>query len=362
MDMAAKNTRIATPLLEVDRAAGATIGEWFGCELPSDFGDWLAEYRFARESVALLDKNYRAYLSLAGPDRVRFLNAILTNNIKDLKPGQGVVSLFLNPQGRIQAEIETYAEEQRLLCVSFAEICERLVRALDHYIIMDDVTLTDETARYGTLALEGPRAAEIVKQVAQIDLNTLTELEWRESTVESISCRIVRRSPSGSPGAEFFCDASRLAELWNFLRNATKSAGGGPAGYTALTSLRLESGIPWFGYDFGERQIPHEAGLENSHISFTKGCYTGQEIVERVRSRGQVNRVRRLFKLSATETPKPDEPILFENREIGAITRAAYSPALEATIAIGYIRREHGEPGTHVMVLGSTATLIPPRP
>src|SRR5258708_13750275 len=134
MDMAAKNTRIATPLLEVHRAAGATIGEWFGCELPSDFGDWPAEYRFARESVALLDKNYRAYLALSGPDRVRFLNAILTNNIKDLKAGQGIVSLFLNPQGRIQAEIETYAEEQRLLCASFAEFPHNPIPPLDHYI------------------------------------------------------------------------------------------------------------------------------------------------------------------------------------------------------------------------------------
>ena len=195
MDTAAKSATLPTPLLELHRAAGATIGEWFGCQLPSDFGDWLTEYRYARETVALLDKNYRTYLALSGPDRVRFLNAILTNNIKDLKAGQGIVSLFLNPQGRIQAEIETYAEEQRLLCVSFAEIREKLIPALDHYIIMDDVTLTDETARYGTLALEGPCAEETVKQLAKVDLTTLAELEWRESSVGAIPCRIVRRSP-----------------------------------------------------------------------------------------------------------------------------------------------------------------------
>src|SRR5882724_3815101 len=100
MDTTAQKATLPTPLLEVHRAAGATVGEWFGCALPSDFGDWLAEYRFARETVALLDKNYRAYLAFGGPDRVRFLNAILTNNIKDLKAGQGIVSLFLNPQGR----------------------------------------------------------------------------------------------------------------------------------------------------------------------------------------------------------------------------------------------------------------------
>lgn len=361
MDTAARSTTLPTPLLELHRAAGATIGEWFGCELPSDFGDWLNEYRYVRETVALLDKNYRTYLALSGPDRVRFLNAILTNNIKDLKAGQGVVSLFLNPQGRIQAEIETYAEEQRLLCVSFAEIRDKLVPALDHYIIMDDVALTDETARYGTLALEGPRATETVKQLTNVDLNTLAELEWRESSVAAIPCRVVRRSSSGHPSAEFVCEQTHLQQLWESLRDAANSAGGGPVGYTALNSLRLESGIPWFGYDFGDKQIPHEAGLEKSHISYTKGCYTGQEIVERVRSRGQVNRVRALFKLEAKELPPADAPILFEGKEVGQVTRSAYSPASQSNIAMGYLRREQTSPGTAVEIGGAAATVVSPR-
>lgn len=360
MDTTAKSTTLPTPLLELHRAAGATIGEWFGCELPSDFGDWLTEYRYARETVALLDKGYRTYLALNGPDRVRFLNAILTNNIKDLKAGQGIVSLFLNPQGRIQAEIETYAEEERLLCVSFAEIREKLIPALDHFIIMDDVTLTDETARHGTLALEGPRAAETVKRLANVDLTTLVELEWRESSVGAIPCRIVRRSPSGHPGAELDCEQTHLRQLWKLLRDAANSAGGGPVGYTALNSLCLESGIPWFGYDFGEKQIPHEAGLEKSHISYTKGCYTGQEIVERVRSRGQVNRVRVLLKLEAKELPPADAPILFEGKAIGFITRASHSPAFQSNIGMGYVRREQSSPGAPIEIGGAAATVVSP--
>ena len=206
MDAAVGQIALPTPLLETHRAAGAKLGEWFGCALPSDFGDWRAEYRFARESVALLDKNYRAYLSFAGPDRVRYLNAILTNDIKALKTGEGAVSLFLNPQGRIQAEIETYAEAERLFCVSFAVIREKLIPALDHYIIMDDVTLTDETARYGTLALEGPRAATIAKKLANIDIEILPELGGREFKIGSIPCRVVKRSLGGVPSAEFVCE------------------------------------------------------------------------------------------------------------------------------------------------------------
>ena len=360
MNAATKQEPIETPLLQVHRAAGGNIGEWFGCALPSDFGDWRTEYRFARETVALLDKNYRAYFGFAGPDRVRYLNAILTNNIKDLQPGEGITSLFLNPQGRIQAEIETYAEAEKLFCVSFAMIREKLISALDHYIIMDDVALADESANFGTVELEGPRAAELVRKIAGLDLNSLNELSWIDGTIGGIPTWIVKRSFAGNPNAEFLCAQKLVPELWNLLHEVATSSGGGPVGYTALNVLRLEAGVPWFGYDFGERQIPHEAGLEHSHISYTKGCYTGQEIVERVRSRGQVNRVRALLQLPANELPASETPILFEGKEIGYITRAAYSPSFQSNLAMGYVRREQSAPGNTVRIGESVATVVAP--
>ncbi len=352
---------LATPLAEAHRTAGAHLGEWFGCALPSDFGDWRAEYEFAKTTVALIDKNYRCYVGFAGPDRVRYLNAILTNNIKDLKIGEGIVSLLLNPQGKIQAELETYAEADKLFCVSFAMIHEKLIEALDRYIIMDDVTLADESALHATLALEGPVATNLVKKIAGVELDALPELGWKDTSVGAIPCRIVRRSPSGAPSAEFVCSRAQVAALWEELRKAVSAHGGGPIGYTALNALRLEAGVPWFGYDFGENQIPHEAGLENSHISYTKGCYTGQEIVERVRSRGHVNRARALFQLDAIELPEPGTQILFDGKEAGYVTRAAYSPSCESNIAMGYLRREHSAPGTTLQMAGTQITVILPR-
>jgi len=136
---------IETPLAELHRAAGARMGMWFGAAQPDDFGDAREEQRFANESVALIDKTHRAYLTLTGPDRVRYLNAILTNDIKNLAVGHSTMSLLLNPQGRILAEIDTHALPDRLFCISYAMIREKLVGWLDKYIIMDDVTLTDET-------------------------------------------------------------------------------------------------------------------------------------------------------------------------------------------------------------------------
>lgn len=346
------------------------MGTWFGCKLPdnfsgaahrSDFGDdWIAEYRAARESVALIDKNYRAYLRFSGPDRVRYLNAILTNNVKDLAEGHGVVSLFLNPQGRIQAEIETYATGESLWCVTFAMTRDSLVPALDKYIIMDDVTLTDETDLYGTLALEGPRAAELVKKLASVELAELDELEFREAEVGGLSVGVTKRSPGGVAGAEFLALRDELPKLWKLLSEEVSKVGGRPMGYQALSALRLEQGIPWFGYDFGEKQIPHEAGLQDSHISYTKGCYTGQEIVERVRSRGQVNRVRVLLKFPGTEIPASGTSLLADGKEIGHVTRAAYSPALEAPIGMGYVRRENSVVGSEIALVSGKATVIAP--
>src|SRR5438045_7875381 len=122
-----------TPLASVHGKAGAKLGVWCGCVLPDDFGDWQKEYLFARKSVALIDKNYRAYFAFTGPDRVRYLNAILTNNIKDLALSHGIISLLLNAQGHILAELEVYAHPERLFCISFALIRERLSVVTEKY-------------------------------------------------------------------------------------------------------------------------------------------------------------------------------------------------------------------------------------
>jgi folate-binding protein YgfZ len=336
---------IDTPLAALHERTGAQMGAWFGCALPDNFGDWQREYWFARKSAALIDKNYRCHLSFTGPDRVRYLNAILTNNIKDLPPLHGNVSLLLNPQGRILAEIETYALAESLLCVSYAMIQEGLIDTLDKYIIMDDVTLTDETQRFGTLALEGPSAASVVNELTGVDLNSLAELSRHEARVGAIPCTLIRRSSGKCAGAEFLVERGHLQTLWQALEEKTKTKGGGPIGYTALSALRLEQGVPWFGYDFGEKQIPHEAALEMSHISYTKGCYTGQEIVERVRSRGQVNRRRVGLRFASESVPASSEILTSDGKEAGYVTRAAYSPALASAIGMGYVRKENNELG-----------------
>jgi folate-binding protein YgfZ len=357
MEIGETSAAIETPLAALHESAGATMRTWFGCALPDHWIDPREEQEFARKSVALTDKNCLAYLSFTGPDRVRYLNAILTNNIKDLQVGHGNSSLLLNPQGHILAEVETYALPESLFCLSYLMIRERLIEVIEKYIIMDDVTLTDESQRYGALALEGPKAAEVVQELAGIDLLALSELGRIETTFAAIPCWLKRRSPGGVAGCEFLVERAKLTNLWQLLSEGVRKHGGGPMGYAAMSARRLAQGVPWFGYDFGEKQIPHEAGLETSHISYTKGCYTGQEIVERVRSRGQVNRRRVDLIFDGGDVPAAGETLTVDGKEVGSVTRAAVPSFLSDAIGMGYVRKDHNAIGSQLSWSGGTAVV-----
>jgi folate-binding protein YgfZ len=345
------------------------MGGWFGCELPSDFGDVREEQRFANESVALIDENYRAYFAFSGPDRVRYLNAILTNDIKNLALGHSNPSLLLNPQGRILAELETYALPDRLFCVSHLMIGKQLAEWFEKYIIMDDVTLADESENFATLALEGPNTGEAVRELSATDFAAMPDGWSLDVAVRNpvsgrsaIPCRLSRRTalaPARAGRAEFIAARKDLPTLWNILLDAAKQLGGGAMGYSALSAQRLVQGVPWFGYDFGDKQIPHEAGLQNSHISYTKGCYTGQEIVERVRSRGQVNRQRVGLRLAndASDVPVANAPLSLNGAEVGYVTRAARSFFPTAVLGMGYVRKEGAALGTVLECVGEKASV-----
>ncbi len=336
------------PLREQHQRAGATLDTYFDCLLPEHFSDLAAEYHWAKESVVLLDTNYHAFIYFEGPDRVRYLNAVLTNSVKDLVAGQGNVSLLLNPQGHILAEVEIYALEEGLLAVSHAAVRERTAATLDKFIIMDDVAMDDATDRTGSMALAGPQAAAVLRQLCGLEFESIAPGSHSETLIAKVPCRALRKAFFGGTGVELIALREHLAGLWSALLTAVRAFGGGPIGYAMLNSLRLESGIPWFGYDFDDKYIPHEAALESSHISHTKGCYVGQEIVERVRSRGHVNRRRVGLQFSGPGAPAGGTKLLAGGKEVGHVTSSAYSPALGRPIGMGYVRREQNALGSRL--------------
>jgi aminomethyltransferase len=167
-------------------------------------------------------------------------------------------------------------------------------------------------------------------------------------TINTHHCRLMRRSHFGSTGFELVSPRAGLAALWQGLSDAAHSCGGGPVGFAALETLRIQAGVKYFGPDFDDTVIPQEAGLETTHISFSKGCYTGQEIVERVRSRGHVNRRLVGLEFETRTPPLHGTKLVVDAKDVGQVTSAAFSPALARVIGLGYVRREHNAVGSLV--------------
>jgi tRNA-modifying protein YgfZ len=306
-----------TPLAREHRVMGASLEDFSGSILPSAFSDFENEYRAAREAVALFDTNWHSIFTITGRDRVRYLHAITSNDIKALGEGQGTRALLLNPQGHILAELEVYALKDKLLVLSHASVREKTLATLKKYIIGSQVQIDDSTDQLGSLAVEGPHAASIIAEATGLALTGFTEFAIVELEVDAVPCRLIRRSHYGGKGAELVAPREHLGLLWNHLRTSLHAEHGLPIGMKVLNALRLEAGIPWFPADFNDSLIPHEAVLEITHVSFSKGCYTGQEIVERVRSRGHVNRKRVNLKFSTAEAPCTGTKLRAGGAEIG---------------------------------------------
>jgi tRNA-modifying protein YgfZ len=350
-----------TPLAAEHRAAGARLAEYNGCVLPEMFSDFESEYRAAKETVALLDTNWHAVMTLSGRDRVRYLHAVTSNDIKSLGENFGTRALLLNPQGHILAELEVYALQEKLLVLSHASVRERTFATLKKYILGSQVQLEDITDQTGSLAVEGPRAASVIAQATGLSLDGFSELSLAEVAVDGVPCHLIRRSHFGGEGAELIAPREHIGLLWKTLHASVQALDGKSVGMQTLNALRLEAGIPWFPTDFNDGMIPHEAGVENSHISYSKGCYTGQEIVERVRSRGHVNKRRVQLKFSIAAPPPPGTKLCASGPngvEVGYVTSAAFSPAARGAIGMGYLRREHNSPGSIVDFDGGTAEVV----
>jgi folate-binding protein YgfZ len=348
---------IETPLIAEHRAAGAKLAEFSSVVLPEAFSNFEQEYRVAREAAAIFDTNWNAVITLTGRDRVQYLHNISSNDIKSLAEGRGTLALLLSPQGRILAELEIYALPEKLLVLSHISHRENTVAILRKYVIGSQVQIQDLSDQMGSFAVEGPKALEILAPACGVQIRDMTEMSVKEITVDSASAYLLRRSHIGSVGAEVLAPRDALTVLWRKFVTATKSAGGEPIGMAALDALRLDAAIPWFPVDFNDAMIPHEAALENTHISFNKGCYTGQEIVERVRSRGHVNRKRVSLKFSTPTPPAAGTKLRAGDAEIGFVSSAAFSPQAGTAIGMGYVRREQFAPGNVVEFDGGTATV-----
>ena len=293
-------------------------------------------YRALHESAAWIDISDRGRIKVTGEDRTHFIHAMSTNDIEKLSPGEGIQTLFLNGQGHIQADVRVFVAGDHVLLDCDARRRETLPLHLEKFIVMDDVALEDMGASLAAIAVEGPRAEQVAKQLTEVTLPPPGEL----THVRSGRARIARSSITGAAGLWFVVPAEERDEWIRRL----ESAGALAADEEARQTVRVENGIPLEGVDYPDKTIPQQADRLEA-VSFTKGCYLGQEIVERVRSRGNLRRRLERVEVDSNEPPPADSPVFLGEKEVGRLTSPAFSPTMGRVLAFALLRSEaaHGE-------------------
>jgi len=314
-------------------------------------GMLLEGYRALRESAAWLDLSGRGKIVVRGEDRTRLLHAMTTNDVQELEPGRGCYAFFLDAQGHILGDVNLFCLPDHFLLDTEPETAGRLYAHLDKYIIADDVTLENAGSELATLAVEGPKAGDVLTALgASAPEAPYGHLPWGARTV-------ARVNSTGAPGFFVFV---RVEEKEELVRNL-QSAGADFADSEAARVVRLEHGKPRYGDDFTENQLPQETQLLHG-VHFNKGCYLGQEIVERVRSRGHVNRLLVRIEIDGDEPLAASTKLTAEGKDVGFVTSSAWSPALKKVVALAHLRAEHSGPGATVTAGERTVRVLPSQP
>ncbi len=351
-------------LHEFHAARHARFTEVRGQEVVEDYGDWLAEHAALRQSCAVLDLSFRSRLVLTGADRVRLLNGQVTNNVKDLPAGDGCYAALVTNKGRMQSDLNIHILPEEILLDFEPGLAAAIAERFDKYIIADDVQVIDAAPHYGLLSVQGPQAWAAIERTG---LNftrpgkVFQSRGLKHETLGEIYC--INQPRTGTDGFDLFAPVNSLEPLAELLFTAAAALGGRLAGWRALETARVESGIPRFGAEMDETNLPPEAGLDARAISYTKGCYIGQEIIARIRTYGQVAKALRGLRFAdgAGGLPQRGDKLFFGDKEVGSVSSALCSPALGGNIGLGYVRRERNEIGAKLKVRtagGETGAVI----
>jgi folate-binding protein YgfZ len=344
----------ARPLPEADYRGATTAAR---------FNDPQAEFSALLNGCGIYDLGFRAWISLSGGDRVRWLNGMVTNNIRDLAAGHGVYAFLLNPQGRILGDMVVYNQGGALAVETDRGQMEKIVATFDHYIIMDDVEVSDVGEKQTALGVAGPKSRAVLN-AAGIEVPELQPLQTITPQCNCdcgcVECTVVRGEDARPESYEIWLAPKDVYKTWQ----ALLAAGATAVGSEALEMQRIGAGVPLYGVDIRERDLPQETEQMRA-LNFNKGCYVGQEIVERIRSRGNVHRKFTGFLVEGVATIVAGAKVISgkageDEKEVGEITSVAVldAPSDAKTIALGYIRREVGIPGREVTIGASKAIVV----
>jgi folate-binding protein YgfZ len=354
----------AISLLEAERAAGAVIRPYGGVELPEKFADPMQEVERVRAAAGLFDLSFRSRLRFTGADRVDFLHNLLSNDVRSLRAGGGCYATILTRESRVVADANVFCGPEAIFLDVDARRKDRARAHLEQFLVADDVEIEDLAAAEATIGVHGPRAADVIRALLGPDAAPEPEFAHRTARLDGAPIRVARVHHTGDSGFDLWLPRGAAAAAWRALREAGAPSGLVPAGMLALDVLRVEAGIPWVGVDVDESHLVLEAGLERG-IHFRKGCYLGQEVVERQSARGHVNRKLVGLRLDEPVVPPAGARIRRDDKEVGEVTSAVFSPRAGTAIALGWVRRESMEPGTRLAIaqgsryLGAEVVALP---
>jgi folate-binding protein YgfZ len=340
------------PLHAAHERLGARFGEADGHLVPLDYGSPAAEHEAVRERAAVIDRSHRGSIEATGRDRATFFHAILSGDVKALATGQGCEAAFLDVHGKITALLVVHCLADRLVLEMDHALVAPTLAAVDRYLISERVALEETSTRAALLTVAGPAARKVVEAAAGAPLPDLAL--WQHVTLgwPDVAVRAVRTSESGEEGYDLWVPVDGAERVWE----RVLGAGARPAGREAWNVLRVEAGVVWHGVDVDATTLILEAPLDRAY-SLGKGCYLGQEVVARITYRGHVNRKIVGFRFPDARVPRAGARIRVDGHEVGRITSPVVSPSLGCGIALGFLRREHWEPGTPVEVEGDGAPL-----
>jgi tRNA-modifying protein YgfZ len=303
--------------------------------------EFLTQYDALTQRVGFAELPSRTTISVSGTDRAQFLQSFTTNDIKKLGPGQGCEAFVTSSQGKTLGHILIFCEADYHTIATTPRQAATLIGHFERYVITEDVQFIDRTAEFCHLLVAGPKAAEILTALTGADPPQAL-LAHAPGTIARRPV-ILRRVEYAGPLSYFVqtaaVDTAPIAA-------ALTSAGAAPCDNAVVESARLESGVPLFGLDITPDNLPQEVARDAQAISFTKGCYLGQETVARIDAIGHVNRLLVGLKFSGDELPASGTILMAEHQQVGHVTSAAWSPRLAAPLALGYVRRSHAKKGS----------------
>jgi folate-binding protein YgfZ len=294
-------------------------------------------------------------VEMAGEDPAVFLNRLATNKVDGLPVGGGCEAFLTNAKGHILHYVAVLNRSDSLLLLTSGSQPAKLLAHLDHYLIRDRVEIHDRSRQWAALILAGPEAGPLLARQcgSPVPEQYLSHVEGSLATTSLCLCCL--ELPTGRVGTYLLIiEAKQLPEVWRVLR----AAGARPCGQQALETFRIEAGWPHYGRDLTEDNLPQEVGRDRLAISFTKGCYLGQETVARIDSRGHVNRLLTGLVFVSPQVPKSGAELRAGTAVVGEVTSAAFSPARNAAVALGYVRRGHNKPGNSLESAAGPATVV----